>query len=87
MVEGSLYVVRLHKVDRKDSSGNVVRTQTFPEVLVANAYGDSLQLTQMQPRRNGLGIDQREFSGKRIPALPARPGSNSARPCRAHARC
>lgn len=73
MVEGSLYVVRLHKVDRKDSSGNVVRTQTFPEVLVANAYGDGLQLTQMQPRRNGLGIDQREFSGKRIPALPARP--------------
>ena len=73
LVEDSLYVVRLQKVDRKDASGNVVRTQTFPEVLVANAYGDTMQLTQMQPRRNGIGIDQREFTGKRIPALPARP--------------
>jgi len=73
LVEDSLYVVRLQKVDRKDASGNVVRTQTFPEVLVANVYGDSMQLTQMQPHRNGIGIDQREFTGKRIPELPARP--------------
>lgn len=73
LVEDSLYVVRLQKVDRKDASGSVVRTQTFPEVLVANAYGDTMQLTQMQPHRNGIGIDRREFTGKRIPELPARP--------------
>ncbi|HNY78983.1 MAG: DUF1080 domain-containing protein [Sedimentisphaerales bacterium] len=73
VVENSLYVVRLQKVDRKDASGTVVRTQTFPEVLVAKVYGDTMQLTQMQPHRNGIGLDQREFTGKRIPALPAKP--------------
>lgn len=72
-VDGSLYVVRLHKVERKDAAGDVVRTQTFPEVIVAQVEGDRLDLTQMQPRRNGIGVDEREFSGKRIAPLPPKP--------------
>jgi hypothetical protein len=72
-MDGRLYVVRLSKVERKDGQGKVVRTQTFPEVLVADVYGDNAQLVQMVPHRNGIGIEQREFTGKRIPPLPARP--------------
>lgn len=73
LADGSLYVVRLHRVERKDGQGDVVRTQTFPEAIVANVYGDTMRLTQIQPRRDGTGIDQREFTGKRIPPLPSKP--------------
>jgi hypothetical protein len=68
-----LYAVRLQKVERKDASGNVVRTQTFPEAIMARIDGDTLQLMQVRPNRNGVGCEQREFTGKRIPALPAKP--------------
>ena len=71
--QGELYVIRLSKVDRKDASGKVIRTQTFPEVLRARLEGDTLKLTQSQPRRNGNGIEEREFTGKRIPPLPGKP--------------
>lgn len=78
-VDGALYAVRLHKVERKDAAGDVVRTQTFPEVIVARAEGDRLDLTQIQPHRNGVGVDEREFSGKRIPSLPPKPDLSKAK--------
>ncbi len=71
--DGKLYVLRLHEVKRKDAQGNDARPQMLPEVLVGNAYGDRMQLVQMQPHRDGIGMDQREFSGKRIPPLPDKP--------------
>jgi len=46
---------------------------------VAKAEGDSLQLTQLQPRRSGRGVDRREFTGKRIPALPPKPDLSKVR--------
>ena len=73
MVENELYVIRLSKVERKDAAGKVVRTQTFPEVLRAELDGDTLQLTQTLVRRNGSGIDERQFTGQRIPPLPPKP--------------
>lgn len=79
VVDDSLYVVRLHKVDRKNAAGEVVRTQMFPEVLQATAYGDTLELTRMQPRRNGIGIDEQSFSGRRIPPLPPAPDLSKAK--------
>ena len=79
MEDNTLYVVRLRKVERKNAAGDVVRTQTFPEVIVAKAEGDSLQLTQLQPRRSGRGVDRREFTGKRIPALPPKPDLSKVR--------
>jgi hypothetical protein len=78
VVDGSLYVVRLHKVERKDAAGDVVRQQMFPEVIVAQAAGDALQLNQMRPRYSGIGVDERQFTGKRIPALPDRPDLSKA---------
>jgi hypothetical protein len=71
--KGALYVVRLRKVERKDQAGNVVRTQTFPEIIAMKATGDHLELTQMRPQTNGQGADMREFSGRRIPPLPEQP--------------
>ena len=71
--DGKLYVLRLHEVKRKDAQGNDARPQMLPEVLVGNVYGDRMQLVQMQPHRDGIGMDQREFLGQRIAPLPARP--------------
>jgi hypothetical protein len=77
--DGELYVVRLSKVERKDAAGKVVRTQTFPEVLRAEIDGDTLKLTQTVVRRNGNGMDERQFTGKRIPPLPGKPDLSKVR--------
>jgi len=79
VLEDGLYVIRLQKVERKDADGNVVRTQMFPEVIHAQAVGDSLQLMLMRPHRNGLGADKQEFTGQRIPPLPAAPDLSKAK--------
>ena len=71
--DDSLIVVRLNKVERKDASGKVVRTQTFPNVLMARVSGDDLELMQIEAHRNGVGIEQQQFAGKRIPPLPPKP--------------
>ena len=71
--DGRLHVTRFREVKRKDASGKVVRTQQFTELLAATVDGDSLDLIQFNPRENGTGLDQASFSGKRIPALPAKP--------------
>jgi hypothetical protein len=71
--DGGLCVFRLQKVERKDASGKVVRTQMFPEVLMARRDGDTLELRQIVPHTNGVGFDERPFTGKRIPPLPPRP--------------
>ena len=77
--DGALYVFRLHKLERKNAAGEVVRTQTPPEVVTARVDGDFLQLTQIQPHRNGIGYDERQFTGKRIPPLPAKPDLSKVR--------
>ena len=42
-VEGeTLYVTRLHKVDRKNADGDVVRTQMLPEIIEAKVFGRSI---------------------------------------------
>ncbi len=79
MSDDALFVVRLNKVERKDASGKVVRTQTFPDVLMARVSGDDLELVQIQPHRNGVGIEQRQFTGKRIPPLPPKPDLSKAK--------
>ncbi len=75
----TLVVVRLRKVERKDAGGNVVRTQMFPEVIAAKVEGDTLQLTRLDPRRDGTSVSRQEFTGKRIPPLPAKPDLSKAR--------
>lgn len=68
----TLVITRLNKVERKDT-GKVVRTQMFTETITAKVSGDTLQLTRIEPRTNGEGVNRNEFTGKRIPALPPKP--------------
>lgn len=74
-----LYVTRIHEVQRKDNSGKVIRTQRFTELISARADGDNLTLTTTRARSNGNGLETSQFTGKRIPALPAKPDLSAAR--------
>jgi len=73
VMDDELYVLRLNKIERKNASGQVVRTQMRPEYIVAQVDGENLELTQLIPHSNGLGVEQRSFTGKRIPPLPPKP--------------
>jgi hypothetical protein len=73
IADGTLTVTRVRDVERKDAAGKVLRKQQITETLTATLEGDTLKGAQMVPRNNGLGFERGEFSGKRIPALPARP--------------
>lgn len=73
VADGVLTVVRVKDVERKDAAGKVVRKQQFAETLTARVEGGELKGTRAVPRLNGVGFDRSEFSGKLIPALPARP--------------
>jgi hypothetical protein len=71
--DGTLTITRVRDVERKDAAGKVVRKQQFTETLTARIEGGELKGTRLAPRPNGSGFDRSEFSGKRIPPLPARP--------------
>ncbi len=68
----TLNVTRTHEVKRKDGSGKSL-IQQFTELITARVDGEKLSLVRFEPRENGEGVSQSEFSGKRIPALPPRP--------------
>lgn len=68
-----LTVTRLREVQRKNAAGKVVRTQQLPETITARVEGDTLKLTREAARLDGRSFDRAEFTGKRIPPLPARP--------------
>jgi hypothetical protein len=69
--DDTMFVIRINEVRRKDATGKTVRTQRFPETLVARVDGDELSLTRYTPRDNGQGVRKEEFTGKRTP--PPRP--------------
>ncbi len=73
MDEDTLYITRNRKVERKDAGGEVIRTHTFTETIIAKVSGDSLSLVQIRPRSSGRGVSRSEFTGKRIPPLPPKP--------------
>jgi hypothetical protein len=69
----TLCVTRGNEIKRKDAAGKTVRTHRFTELITAKVEGDDLALTQTVPHANGNGVDRREFTGQRIPALPPAP--------------
>ncbi|WP_414662991.1 3-keto-disaccharide hydrolase [Horticoccus sp. 23ND18S-11] len=73
VADGTLTVTRVRDVERKDAAGKVLLKQTFTETLTAQLEGDTLKGVQSVPRLNGTGFDKVEWTGKKIPALPARP--------------
>ena len=70
--DGKLILTRKHEVERKDASGQKVKTQ-LTETITATAHGDSLALTTVTPRADGQGEDRAEFSGRRSPPMPPAP--------------
>jgi hypothetical protein len=75
----TLVVTRVRKVERKDNAGETIRTHTFTETITANVLGNKLDLEQVRPRPDGKGVSRREFTGKRIPPLPAKPDLSRAK--------
>jgi hypothetical protein len=73
IADGRLTATQVREVQRKNSAGEVVRTQQLTNVLEAQVSGDTLKGTFTIPRLQGDGFDRSEFKGKRIPALPPRP--------------
>lgn len=69
----TMVITRSREVERKNSSGEVVRTQRFSNAIYATINGDELNFTIYEPQTNGKGIKVSEFTGKRIPALPPKP--------------
>lgn len=69
----TLYVTRLHEVERKDAAGKTVKKHTVTEVIEARITGNDMQLVQVRPANSGTGVARREFTGKRIPPLPPKP--------------
>lgn len=68
-----LCVTRGREVERKDASGKAIGKSHFTETFVVGVSGDTLGGIQFSPRSDGTGNDKVEFTGKRIPPLPAKP--------------
>lgn len=69
----SLVVTRVSDVERKDAAGKVIDTQRFTDMIRATVSGDDMKLELFEPDRGGNGIKKSEFTGKRIPPVPAAP--------------
>ncbi len=69
----TLYATRNKNVERKDAAGTVVRTQVFSEVLTCKVSGDALTGALVSPLPTQKGVEKKEFTGKRIPAVPEKP--------------
>jgi hypothetical protein len=67
----SINVTRVREVKRKDSGG--IFSQMFTETISATVAGDDMKLVQINPADNGDSVMRKEFNGKRIPPLPAKP--------------
>jgi len=69
----TLYVTRLRPVERKDPAGNVIRKQTYTEILSCTVSGDTLAGSRINPAPTGNAVEKSAFTGKRIPPLPLKP--------------
>jgi hypothetical protein len=72
-VEGdSLIVTRISNAKRKDKEGKEI-TEQVTETLTIKADGDTLKGTTVKKKEDGKEFGQSEFTGKRIPPIPAKP--------------
>jgi hypothetical protein len=72
MTRDTMYVIRIRDAHHKLESGKD-RVTRIPDAILAKADGDELSLTVIHPHRDGDGVDREEFTGKRIPTMPAAP--------------
>ena len=72
-IEGdTLIVTRLSNAKRKDKDGKEI-TEKVTETLTVKVSGDSLTGSTVKAKADGKTFGQAEFTGKRIPAIPATP--------------
>lgn len=69
----SLIITRTKEVKQKDADGSTARSQRFTDTITAKVDGDKMSLTITTPQTNGKGMKSEEFTGNRIPPLPAKP--------------
>jgi 3-keto-disaccharide hydrolase len=71
--DDALIVTRTREVQRKNEAGDIVRKHTITETITARVDGDGMNLTISRPHEHGRGVWSADFTGKRIPDLPAKP--------------
>lgn len=72
-VDGStLVVTRIYERKEKDSAGKEVKLKET-ETIKATLAGENMKLTTERDRGDGKVTGRAEFTGKRIPAVPATP--------------
>ena len=71
--DNTLLITRTKDVKREGPNGKVVRTQRFTDLITAKINGEDMRLTLTHPNFNGKGLESSEFTGKRIPPIPAKP--------------
>jgi len=71
MKDGALEVARIAKVERKDASGKVERTHSYPEIFTMKLENGKLAGQCVRPNNNGVGVSTTVFSG--VPEQPMPP--------------
>jgi len=78
--EGDTFTIeRIHRIRRRNAQGKWVQAGQYTETIVAKVDGDTLNCTQILPKRNGGAESRNDFAGKRIPDLPPKPDLSKAR--------
>lgn len=72
-IEGdSLVITRLSNAKRKNKEGKEI-SEKVTETLTVKVSGDSLTGSTVKTKEDGKTFGQAEFTGNRIPAIPAKP--------------
>lgn len=77
--ENTLHALRVRMDDIRDASGAVIRQQAHPITVTATVSGDIMNGVFAEPSADSTSVIKQEFSGKRIPALPAAPDLSTVR--------
>ena len=76
----TLVITRNSQVVReRDADRNPIRTQTLSTRLELQVNGDKMSGKVLTPNRNGIGVAESEFTGKKIPLLPPAPDLTKVR--------
>jgi len=81
VLEGEVLVITRNSqvVRERDADRNPIRTQTLSTRLEMKVDGGKMVGKVLTPNRNGMGVGESAFTGKKIPALPAAPDLSKLR--------
>ena len=74
LYNNTLVITRNRQIERKkDEEGNPIRTQTLTSLLELKLKEGDLIGKLISPKKDGIGVEVNEFTGKKIPDLPPAP--------------